>query len=194
MTEHLSNGETAQVLGLDKSARDVVVDSLQDWRDANEEHRLNGAESDDYYLKLPVPYRAKNTDLDSVNELLQIRGVTPALFHGADDHPGLADLVTVKTLAPQINLNTAGPLVLRALGLSDAEIIEIQQSRRDGPYPILPGRFGGRGLGVRSQTFRIEAEGLIEGRVRARLTAIVRKGTDAGGGPSIAILEWSGVR
>jgi len=41
-------------LGVEKSDRDVLNDSLQDWRDANEEHRLNGAESEDYYLKLPV--------------------------------------------------------------------------------------------------------------------------------------------
>jgi general secretion pathway protein K len=191
-----------QALGLDKSARDTVVDSLQDWRDANEEHRLNGAESDDHYLKLPVPYRAKNRNLDSVNELLQIRGVTPALLHGADRHAppssrachpsGLADLVTVKTPGQQINLNTAPPLVLRALGLADAEISEIQQSRRDGPYPNL-GRFGGRGFALTSRTFRVEAEGLVDGRVRARVTAIVQKRSEAGRA-GIAILEWSGLR
>lgn len=180
-----------QALGHDKSVRDTVVDSLQDWRDPNEEHRLNGAESDDYYLKLPVPYRARNANLDSVNELLQIRGVTPALFRGAGGGPGLADLVTVKT-AGQINLNTAGPLVLRALGLSDAEISDIEQSRRDGPYTQMPGRFGGRQLGLTSRTFRIEAEGMIDGRVRARVTAIAQRRSDAGG-IGIVVVEWSGV-
>src|SRR5439155_1400978 len=35
-----------QVLGLDRSVRDIIGDSLQDWRDTNDEHRLNGAESD----------------------------------------------------------------------------------------------------------------------------------------------------
>lgn len=180
-----------QALGLDKSARDVVVDSLQDWRDPNEEHRLNGAESD-YYLSLPVPYRSRNGNLESVAELLQIKGVTPALFNGADGRPRLAELVTVKTPG-QININTASPLVLRALGLSDAEIIEIVQTRRDGPYVTLPGRFGGRNLTITTRTFRIEAEGVVDGQVRARATAIVQRRA-ATTGPGVVTLEWSGVR
>ena len=181
-----------QALGLEKTDRDVINDSIQDWRDPNEEHRLNGAESEDTYLKLPVPYRSHNANLDSVNELLQIKGVTPAIFRGADDRPGLADAVTVKTPG-QININTASPLVLKALGLSEAEITEILQARRDAPYPTVPGRFAGRGLVTTSRTFRVEAEGLVDGQVRARVTAIVQRRLDANQ-LSVAILEWSGLR
>ena len=108
-----------QALDLTKVERDAVVDSLMDWRDANEEHRLNGAESDDHYLRLPVPYRARNANLESVYELLQVKGVTPALFHGREGVPGLVDLVTVKTPG-QVNLNTAPAAVLAAYGLADA--------------------------------------------------------------------------
>jgi hypothetical protein len=46
---------------------------------------------------------------------------------------------------------------------------------------------------VRSDTFRIEAQGLIEGQVRARLIAVVQKRNDAQG-QNIVILDWSGVR
>ena len=72
-------------LGIEKENRDIIVDSLQDWRDPNEEHRANGAESDDYYLKLPVPYRARNANIESITELLQIRGITPAIYNGSKD-------------------------------------------------------------------------------------------------------------
>ena len=106
--------------GIDKNDRDTIIASIQDWRDGNDSYRLNGAESDDYYLKLPVPYRARNANLESTSELLQIRGITPAVFHGAEGRPGLADVVTVRTVG-QVNINTAGLLVLRALGFSDAE-------------------------------------------------------------------------
>jgi hypothetical protein len=99
--------------------------------------------------------------------------------------------VTVRGSA-QVNINTARREVLRALGLSDAEIVEIEQARRVRPY-TGPGRFSGRGLSVTSRTFRIEAQGLIDGQVRARLTAIVQKrpGTT---GEGVTVLEWSGVR
>jgi general secretion pathway protein K len=182
-------GRLLQALGLERQARDVVVDSLQDWRDPNEEHRANGAESEDTYLKLPVPYRSKNGNLDSLAELIQIKGVTAKLLDGEEGRPGLAGLVTVKTPG-QININTVRQEVVRALGLSDAEFTEIEQARRLGPYSSS--RFSGRGLAFTSRTFRIEALGLVDGQVRARLTAIVQKRTDAGG-EGVAVLEWSGV-
>lgn len=181
-----------QAFGIDKIERDVIGDSLQDWRDPNEEHRLNGAESEDHYLERDVPHRSKNGNLDSVAELAQLRGVTPALLHGRDGTPGLADAVTVKTPG-QVNINTMGPRVARALGLSDAEFVLIEQARREAPFTSVPGQFGGRGLTAATRTFRVEAEGIVGGQVRARLTAIVqrRTGTD---GDAIAVLEWSGVR
>jgi len=180
-------------LGIDKEVRDIIGDSIQDWRDPNDEHRANGAESDDYYLKLPIPYRAHNANLESITELLQIKGVTPAIYNGSKDHPGLASLVTVRSTGT-VNMNTAGPAVLTALGLSTAEITEIQQSRRlSGPYPNVPGKFGGRNLGVSTRTFRVEAEGIVDDRVAARLTAIVQKRTDVDP-PSVVVLEWSGTR
>jgi len=182
-----------QTLGLEKEVRDTIVDSIQDWRDPNEEHRANGAESDDYYLKLPVPYRARNANIESITELLQIKGVTPAIYNGTKDRPGLASLVTVRGSGP-VNMNTAGAAVLTALGLSTAEITEIEQSRHNaGPFAAVPGKFGGRNLSVATRTFRVEAEGIVDDRVAARLTAIVQKRTDVEP-PSVAVLEWSGLR
>jgi general secretion pathway protein K len=179
-----------QVLGLEKTDRDTIVDSIQDWRDPNEEHRLNGAESDDYYLTLPVPYRSRNGPFSSVAELRQVKGITAALVEGTTDRPGLADLLSVRSRST-VNINTASPTVLEALGLSSAEILEITSTRREVPYTQLPGRFGGGGrrLGVNTATFRIEAEGAIDGRVAARVTVVVRK-DGAGAQASVRVLEW----
>jgi type II secretory pathway component PulK len=181
-----------QALGVEREGRDRILDSLQDWRDPNEEHRLNGAESEDTYLKLPVPYRSKNANFDSLGELIQVKGITSKLLDGEDGRPGLAALVTVKGPG-QININTVGKEVVRALGLSDAEFTEIEQARRAGPYTTVPPRFAGRGMSVTSRTFRIEAQGLVDGQVRARLTAIVEKRSD-GGGEGVVVLEWSGIQ
>lgn len=161
-------------LGLDKQQRDTINDSIQDWRDADDNFRTNGAESDDTYLKLAVPYRARNANLQDVAELLQIKGITPALYWGKDDQPGLADLVTVRG-SGIVNLNTAPPLVLKAAGLADAEIGTIIQTRAASPYPQVPGQYGGRRFSVNSNTFRIEAEGAVGGLPRARLVAIVQR-------------------
>ncbi len=175
-------------LGVEKENRDVVNDSLQDWKDPNEFHRANGAESD-YYLRLPIPYRSRNGPLQSVAELLQIRGVTQELYAGTGEAAGLAEFVTVHSAA-QVNINTASPTVLQALGLSEAEITEIVASRRATPYAAVPPRFAGRGLGISTRTFRVEAEASVDGQVTARVLAVVRKQTDAAGHPVGTILSW----
>jgi len=160
-------------LGVEAGPRGVIADSLQDWRDADELHRLHGAESD-FYLALPMPYRARNGPLQDAAELLQVRGVTPELYRGTGDRPGLGDLVTAAPVRA-VNLNTAPPLVLRAVGLSEAEIAHVLQARVRAPYPAVPGRFAGRGLAVGSAVFRIEAEGRTA-EARSRVVAVIQRG------------------
>lgn len=178
-------------LGVEKQVRDTINDSLQDWKDPDDLRRLNGAESEDTYLRRPVPYRARNALLSDVAELLQIKGVTPALYAGRAGRPGLAELVTVHGTG-QVNINTAPEPVLKALALSDAEISEIVQSRQFAPYPGVPPRFVGRGLSVGSRTFRIEAAGRVGGETRVRVVAIVQRAAEAGTGqPQAVILSWN---
>jgi len=182
-----------QRLGLEKQGRDTVIDSIQDWRDPNDEHRLNGAESDDYYLKLPVPYRARNANITSVRELLQIRGITNALFEGGDGKtPGLSDLMTVRSPG-QINVNTAPDIALEAWGLSTPEIEAVNQDRcNDRVFTVVPGRLAGRGLSANTRTFRIEAVGIMGGQVVARARAVVQRQTDANA--NVTFLESSTTR
>jgi type II secretory pathway component PulK len=176
------------VLGLEKRLRDTIIDSLQDWRDPNELHRANGAESEDTYLKLPVPYRSRNGNLEDAAELLQIRGVTPEIYNGREGTPGLGDHVTVHG-SGRININTASEVVLRAVGLSDAEVTDVMQSRREAPYAVVPGRYAARQLSVTSQTYRIEAVGRVGGEPHARIVAVVqRRQTDRG--PGAVVLSW----
>jgi general secretion pathway protein K len=171
-------------LGVDRRVRDVIRDSLLDWKDADDQFRLNGAESDDTYLKQPVPYRARNGNLEDVRELLQIKGVTPELYRGTSEQPGLAEFVTAHGRG-SVNLNTAGAPVLKALNLADAQVTAILQTRVRIPYtqaglsafPQAAGRVVG------SQVFRIEAEGYVAGEPRARITAIVERGGAQGGNP-----------
>ena len=180
-------GRLLEALGVERAERDIITDSVQDWRDADEQHRLHGAESD-FYLALPVPYRARNNNIQDEGELLQIRGVTPELYAGAGDRPGLRELVTAAAVNA-VNLNTASPLVLKALGLSEAEIADVVRTRARAPYPSVPGRFARRGLAVGSSVFRIEAEGRVAGLVRSRVVAVVQRGR--GNAPLEAtILSW----
>jgi type II secretory pathway component PulK len=60
-----------------------IVDAIIDWIDADDEQQPNGAENQ-YYTGLSPGYRCKNGPLDTLEELLLVRGVTPQLLYGAD--------------------------------------------------------------------------------------------------------------
>ena len=62
---------------------DATSDAILDWLDADDDPRPNGAESS-YYSGLNPPYMPKNGPLDTIEELLLVRGVTPQLLFGAD--------------------------------------------------------------------------------------------------------------
>jgi len=60
-----------------------IADAILDWLDADDEPRDYGTEGS-YYRSEEPPYDAKNGPLDSLDELLLIRGVTPQLLFGLD--------------------------------------------------------------------------------------------------------------
>lgn len=60
-----------------------ICNAILDWIDSDEEARIGGAESTTYQ-GLAVPYSARNAPMESIDELLQIQGITPALFYGED--------------------------------------------------------------------------------------------------------------
>jgi type II secretory pathway component PulK len=60
-----------------------IADAILDWLDPDDEPRLLGAERD-YYSSLDPPYAPRNGSVGSIEELLMVRDVTPALLFGAD--------------------------------------------------------------------------------------------------------------
>jgi general secretion pathway protein K len=119
-------------LGVKEEDAVVIVDSVQDWRDADDLTRLHGAEND-YYGSLAVPYKPKNADFESVEELLLVRGITPELLYGSGGKPGLADFVTVYSESGKINFSAAPKEVLMAVpGMTPELAVAIIEFRKSG--------------------------------------------------------------
>jgi general secretion pathway protein K len=110
---------------------DIIVDSILDWKDGDDLHRLNGAESD-YYLSLPNPYEARNAGFETLDELIQVRGITPKILYGDGKMRGIIHFLSLANNLPQININVAPGEVLAALpGMNAAmaaRIIEFRAS------------------------------------------------------------------
>ncbi|GEM_PF-659480 len=138
----------------DEKLLSTIVDSIQDWRDADTLHRLSGAE-DDYYLSRPTPYRAKNGDFETIDELLLIKGMTPEILYGnianlqrraeletrlpwerelqSGESLGVARYLSLYS-SGKVNINTASPEVLMALGLTAAEVKAVLDRRTQLPF------------------------------------------------------------
>jgi general secretion pathway protein K len=101
-------------LGVEGEALDTIVDSIMDWKDKDDLVRIHGAESD-YYQSLPDPYKAKNADFDTLEELQWVKGVTRDLLFGSGKQKGLIDYLTVQGNSGSINVNAASKEVLMAV-------------------------------------------------------------------------------
>ncbi len=156
------------------SDRDTIVDSILDWIDKDDRHRVNGAESD-YYEGLSPAYSAKNGPLDSLEELLKVRGVTPEIFYGSEEYqsqessdaenaPGLARIFTTQGVS-QFNPNTAERAVLEIM-YPENQVDEILEKKEE------------RGWYNQSKSthFKIEATGTFEhSPTQHTIVAIIEK-------------------
>ncbi len=182
---------------IEDDEKDIIVDSIMDWRDKNSLCHANGAEND-YYLSLPVPYKCKNDDFSTIDELLLVRGVTPEIFYG-----GLKEMVSVyqdkETSAKRssrqssaadfnkININAASPRMLRSLpGMTDDMVLEITEYRNNGHFRSLSEIFSLVGAEIYaaissyitlrpSSYYTINSTGMVkESRTRQGVQAVVK--------------------
>jgi type II secretory pathway component PulK len=201
----LGYGGTAGTDRRGDAAVSTVVDSIVDWYDRDDEEGVHGAETP-FYLDRDPSYPAKNGDFDSIEELLQVRGVTPELYYGVEGVPGLKDIFTpyVHTRGdhPKVNLRRAPAAVLQAILNTDPEetqeLIDIREE--DDPLvfetqvlerlrvldPVLAEQVN---RGGSPKMVRVEARADVsQPRNQARVTAIVELSSELTEG--IRIIRW----
>ena len=187
------------------------TDAIIDWLDANEDSQGSlGAESDTYQ-SLTIPYSCKNGPMSSIEELLLIKGITPAVYFGDPDQDELplSELLTVHgDPKGRVNINTAPAQLLDAIGeglddgKTDLSKVVLQKRELD-PYTtqdaIKQGLTGyeksAAQLIFASKMFRIYGDGQAGDTdpVKVRIEAYVaRKSGTAGSGYSL--VDWRVVR
>ena len=167
------------ILGVDPR----LVDALQDWLDVDSVAVGDlGAESA-YYERLSPPYRCKNRPLDSVAELLAVRGYDDAMVERLA--PYVSALPNDMVNGALLNVNTAPPEVLLALDPQftpdtvDAlvtarpfatveQVMTLAEVRRE-PDAV-------RWLSTRSRYFLVTAQARSE-RALVRQQALIDRGT-----------------
>lgn len=135
-----------EALGIVSPDAEIIVDSIMDWRDVDNLHRANGAE-DDYYQTLNPPYKAKNGRIDTIEELLLVRGVSKEYFYGRTQRmpdgslvhrPGLWNCFTVYSTTNRVNVNFAPLEVLLSIpGMPPQAAQQIYERRKTKPFASI---------------------------------------------------------
>jgi general secretion pathway protein K len=118
-----------QAIGLNAD----LAEAIADWIDADEEALPAAGAEDDYYLRLPSPYRAANQPVVELSELLRVRGM---------DEASLARLRAFTTALPRrtpVNVNLAPPELLGVMvpGLTPEEARALASTRVQAPFRSL---------------------------------------------------------
>ncbi|HTL47660.1 MAG TPA: hypothetical protein VL688_06300 [Verrucomicrobiae bacterium] len=111
--------------GLKEEDAAVLANRITDWRDDDTEPTLPGGAEKYDYLSMRGAYEPKDGDLQSIEELLLVKGMTPEIFSS------IRPYVTVYGDGT-VNVNTAGSKVLLSLGLSEAAVNGVRLFRLGG--------------------------------------------------------------
>jgi general secretion pathway protein K len=111
-------------LGVDPERAPVITAGILDWRSGTPGGSFS--QFDQYYMSLTPSFQARHASLQEIEELLLVRGVTPDLFYGgytqaADGrlipHDGLRDCLSVYGSTGPLDVNTAAPEAMVAVGV-----------------------------------------------------------------------------
>ncbi len=136
----------AVALGIEPGRAREIALAIADWRDP-----AGGAAFDSYYLSLTPSFRSPHASFQEIEELLAVKGVTPEFFYGTylpSEEPGgprlvrrygLVDCLSVFGSRDRVDINSANPAVLAAVGLNPQAVAVILARRSQGP--ITPDQF-----------------------------------------------------
>lgn len=158
-------------LGTPENQADEIAAAIVDWRTPPDP--LQPSPFDPFYLSQNPSFLPRHASFLENEELLLVKGMTADLYYGTSlgaNHAGLRDCVSVYGSTGAVDVNTAQPAVLQAIGIAPADAQTIAQSRAG--HPLLdPKELGeiAESLGPAGQRLRIGGNTMYTLRATARL-------------------------
>ncbi|MGJ8662315.1 MAG: general secretion pathway protein GspK [Marinicella sp.] len=174
-------------LGIDYDEAIGITDKILDWKDADEEVRLAGAEDNDYFAA-GYKHGAKDAPFDTVPELIQVMGIDYEMYRK------LEPALTVYSGRKNINLAFAPKEVLMAIDGITADMADAYLADRyaiedvNEQLPILAEGYTGqlRGGGT---TFSIVSKATLPNKQFAEIDATIRMGGNLQSRP-FRVVRW----
>jgi general secretion pathway protein K len=184
----LLKGLLQTVGGLHPDAAGRLLDAINDWKDADEQRRPNGAEAPEY-LAAGREYRPADGPFAVVGELQRVLGMSNEL------HGRIADSLTVLSRQPGINFATASRSVLLAVPGATPEIVDgylqLRAAAIAAKTPIPPFPAAGATAGAAIAVWRVRAQATMPDGVTFVREAVARASPHAGR-PEIMLLWQEG--
>jgi general secretion pathway protein K len=184
------NRETPEVLdrllvamGVDAGRAAEIVAAIDDWRRPTPQ----GSPFDGYYSTRTPSFLPPHASFQEIEELLQVKGVTPDIFYGTYVPggqrteqtmsgprplvrlPGLEDCLSVYGARGQVDANTANPAVLAAVGIPAGLIAMIVEHRKVAPFSQQQLTDFMGAMGIPGAPLRVEGNSIVTIRATARL-------------------------
>lgn len=123
-------------LGVPTIGANAIAAAIVDWRTTVDP--LQPSPFDAFYLSQSPSFLPRHTSFQENEELLLVKGITPDLYYGTSlstARAGLRDCVSAYASGGGIDINTAQPAVLSAIGIAPGDVQAIVRSRTF--HPIL---------------------------------------------------------
>lgn len=157
-----------QSVNVAKQEQMPLVQAILDWRDRDSLVRKHGAEDDDY-RNAGMAYGAKDGPFNSLDELLLVRGMTPALFKK------IKPALTVYSHNTKIYPQSAPVEALLAIPFTNEVIVDTylkQRNTSSNPSTVLAGVDPKYITSTRGDIYSIIGEATVKNTV-SRIEAIV---------------------
>jgi general secretion pathway protein K len=125
-----------QALGTPADKSVEITAAIVDWRTPADQ--LHPSPFDSFYLSQSPSFTARHASFQQDEELLLVKGMTPEIYYGSSldkSRAGLRDCLSVYGSAAGVDINTAQPATLEAVGLGTADAATIVKGRTE--HPIL---------------------------------------------------------
>jgi general secretion pathway protein K len=165
-------------LGLEPERAREIAMAIDDWRRPGTEGSTAGSGSG-----IGPSFRVLHASIQEIEELLQVRGITPDIFYGSyvpapegssngprlQARPGLIDCFSVFGTKDRVDVNTAQPAVLAAIGLTPMAVNAVLERRRVEPFTEKSLGDFLQMIDAPGALLRVEGNSIVTMRATARL-------------------------
>lgn len=172
-----------RAIGIPADKATGLASAMVDWRDADSLTQAQGGAEDSEYASAGLPYGAKDAPFETVAEMEQLLGMTPAIYARA------APYFTVFTGRGTPDTLFAAAPVLTAMGLDGPALVAAREAQRPdagaGGSPAVGGFGGGNG-----GTYSIQSVARLQEGRTAAIQGVVRTGGNGAPGSAYTALDW----